>query len=271
MRRKTSRQVAREYTDQTGDAISARKVQRILKRDDVSKHVARKKPKLTQKHKKARLKWARERKNWTVKDWKKIIWSDKTGVGREMEEKEWVWHSVGELMKGDCLQDTTKSGRVSVMFWGCSQAGDKGVLATIPPGSLNSEKYCNLLQERLLPYYQRSPEGSVFQQDNCCIHTSRTTRAWLQERDIKTMSWPAQSPDLNPIEHVWSALKFRMHANHPGLSTAAGTPQAVSSLISTCAKNAWRSLEPSFFEVLVQSMPRRVAAVIEAKGGSTKY
>lgn len=76
------------------------------------------------------------------------------------------------------------------------------------------------------------------------------------------MKWPAQSPDLNPIEHIWSDLKTRL-----------GKRQRASNrddLWETILEE-WEMTDPSLCRRLVESMPRRCAAVIAAKGGHTKY
>jgi transposase len=79
-----------------------------------------------------------------------------------------------------------------------------------------SQSYIKALEEGLLPYYQ---PGDQFLQDNARIHTSKVTKEYLERHGIWTVNHPPYSPDLNPIEHMWWALKSIVHITHPNLDT----------------------------------------------------
>jgi len=107
-------------------------------------------------------------------------------------------------------------------------------------------------------------------QDNAPIHTAQKVKDWFKEQRIHLTDWPPYSPDLNPIEHVWWHLKLQVQKLHPELLDQGNSEQALKNLSEAC-KEAWNALPDSLFESLIESMPRRVQACIEANGWHTKY
>jgi len=100
-----------------------------------------------------------------------------------------------------------------------------------------------------------------FQQDNAQpCHKSKTTIRWMAKNGIKLLDWPAQSPDLNPIEHLWSILKTKIRQHNITLKEH----------LKLVLKEEWDMISPEECRKLV-TMPKRIAAVIQAKGGVTKH
>ena len=106
------------------------------------------------------------------------------------------------------------------------------------------------------------PSGQyTFQQDNDPKHTAHIIRNYFNNQDIDVLDWPAQSADLNPIENLWSILDIKCKNRKP---------QSEEELFNIL-QEAWNALTVQELTDLVDSMPRRCAAVIASNGFPTKY
>lgn len=172
---------------------------------------------------------------------------------------------VGEEFNADCVVPTIKHGGGSIMVWGCMTSSGVGELF-VCEGRMNSTKYINVLESALLPSFttlfgDTNMDGAKFQQDNAPCHKSALTMTWFRENEIELLKWPAQSPDLNPIEHLWGLLKRRVRRH-----TISNKED-----LKRCLRLEWSSITTEDCDKLVRSIPKRISAVIKAKGGPTKY
>ena len=92
---------------------------------------------------------------------------------------------------------TVKHGGGNVMVWGCMSAAGVGELYFFR-GNMNSNMYCEILQQSTISSLKKLGCRAVFQPDNDPKHTSKTTTALLKRLKVKVMDWPSMSPDLNP-------------------------------------------------------------------------
>jgi len=106
--------------------------------------------------------------------------------------------------------------------------------------------------------------------DNASVHTARVVRAVLTGLGVRVMVWPPYSPDLNPIENLWALMKAEIYRLYPELEQAPDTEETLQKLIQA-AKEAWWSIDQGVLRRLSLTMPKRVAAVLEAKGWYIKY
>ena len=126
---------------------------------------------------------------------------------------------------------------------------------------MNGQKYLDLLKNKL-ELHMAVHKCSVFMQDDAPCHRAKIVTQFLKAQKINILDWPGNSSDLNPIENLWTILKNKVSERQP--TNAKMLEQAV--------KEVWvRDISPAYCRNLVESMPRRLEAVIKAKGGPTKY
>jgi len=263
-RRTNLKEIKDQFTTSTSKKIGLNTIRRHLHEIGFHGRVGVRKPLVTKKNQVKRLNWAKERQKWDD-EWSDIIWSDESkfelfrGDGRR-----WVWRRPHEKYDVKCLIPTTKSGQDGVMVWGCFTKHGLGPLVRLD-GKITAKEYITVLQNHLIPYMNtlENKENVKFQEDNAPIHTARIAKKWKDENNVISLPWPAQSPDMNPIEHLWDELERRIRSCKP-------LPKSKEDLWQMLQKE-WYNIDASVYQNLVDSMPRRIAAVMQSKGNPTKY
>ncbi len=101
----------------------------------------------------------------------------------------------------------------------------------------------------------------IFQQNLAPAHTAKRSKSWLNDHDVGVLDWPANSPDLNPIENPWGIVKRKMRNKRPKNADE----------LKATVKETWASILPQQCHKLITSMPCLIEAVIKPKGAPTKY
>ena len=148
------------------------------------------------------------------------------------------------------------------MIWGgMSINGTAGLFFLLPGTTMNGQKYLDLLKNKL-ELHMAVHKCSVFMQDGAPCHRAKIVTPFLKAQKINILDWPGNSPDLNPNENLWTILKNKVSERQP----------TDANILEQAIKEVWvRDISPAYCRNLVESMPRRLEAVIKAKGGPTTY
>lgn len=234
---------------------------RIKKLSPLHSYWAASKPFINRKNRSKRIKWCKEHKDWTYEQWSRVLFSDESPFTLRSKSKQRVWRLPNERYNKDCVRHTIKHD-LKINVWGCFCLSGVGNIHLIE-GIMDQDVYLDILGEAMIQSADLlfNRENWIFQQDNDPKHTAIRVKKYLSDEKIVLLEWPAQSPDLNPIENLWSILEQKCVNRQPNNKEE---------LFETL-KEEWNKLDKDTLKGLIESMGKRCEAVIKSKGYSTKY
>ncbi len=193
------------------------------------------KPLLNQRRRQKCLTWAVEKKNWTVAQWSKVLFSDESkfciSFGNQGPR---VWRKSGEAQNPCCLKSSVKFPQ-SVIIWAAVTSAGVGPLCFLK-STVNAAIYQEILEHFMLHSADKlyGDADFIFQQDLAPAHTAKGTKSWFNDHGVTVLDWPANSPDLNPIENLWSIVKRKMRDTRPNNADD----------LKAAVKETWASIPP---------------------------
>lgn len=247
------------------NSISERTVRRRLAEQNLVARRPAKAPKLEVHHRRARLQFAREHLNWTMEEWRNVLFSDESRIAlRAPDGRQRVYRRRNERFAPCAIVETVGYQGGSIMVWGGISYEARTDLVVVSRGSLTAQRYVEeVLQDHVVPFAPFIGDNFTLMHDNARAHIAHIVNEYLDDVGIRRLPWPACSPDLNPIEHVWDNLKRRVKSRVPAPTTIRE--------LSTAVVEEWHNIPQSDIQDIMDGIPNRLQEVIRARGGNTHY
>lgn len=254
-----------ELQEVRGVAVSERTVRRRLQEYGLSARRPANGPELTREHRVERMRFAREHQDWGIEEWRQILFSDESRFClRSPDGRQRIWRRTGERFAQCNIVSRRSFGGGSIMVWGGINLDARTELVAKNGGAMTADRYIrDILEPHAVPFAPFVGDNFMLMHDNARPHIARIVHEYLDEVEIPRLIWPARSPDLNPIEHVWDMVGRRVRARIPA-------PANLQEL-SAAVVQEWDEIDQYDIRHLIAGMPRRMEAVIRARGGNTHY
>lgn len=259
---------ARNTQGRTRNRVSPRTIRRRLREAGIRARRPYCGARFTPVHIRNRLQWARLHRQWTLRRWQTVMFTDESKFHVDFNNRrQYVYRRRNERFADACVKERNHFGGASTMVWAGFTYHGKLRLVFLDnvrgarQRGITAQRYVDdVLRPVVIPFVQNNP-GVTLQQDNARPHSARLTQAFLQQNNIHVLRWPSMSPDMNPIEHVWAYLKNKLQDNNIHTRIQ----------LQNFLVREWAALPQRFLQKLVMSMRRRCVALIAANGRHTRY
>jgi transposase len=240
----------RTLVAELGGAISQSTVVRHLRTLGYKNDLPRAVPMLTLLQKEKRVDWAKRHLN---DDWNKTLFTDETAF-------QLFRNTVGQWYKGARPIRRVPKNRRKIFAWGGFSKKGKTDLFCFRE-IMTAEFYVGILKKNIEGIKGMLGKKFRFQQDNDPKHTSRLAKSYLEKNVPEVIDWPAGSPDLNPLENLWSLVKKNVEKR---------MPRNLNELESFMVEE-WQQIPNSTLNSLVKSMKNRCELVLKNNGDYINY
>lgn len=248
-----------------GFLLSAQTVRRRIKEAGIRCRRMRRRLRLSPAHVIARERWAMERIHWRQNQWQRVIFTDESRFRLfQSDGRIRVWRDPNTAFHPAHIQYSERQSR-SLHVWAGITMNSRTELVFLD-SAVTAQHYGNILQQHLMPFVDREFQGvqnCILQDDNAPPHRAHIVTELKRDIGLRTLRWPSRSPDMNPIEHVWSYMKLMINRQT--------NPPTNLQHLRTLMNDIWLQMPQDLLRRLVLTLPKRVHALLLSRGAYTRY